>query len=147
MSGTWFAPIQISNETLVRLLLQTLLSPPVDGHTDDELQSMINEILLLYPDDPALGTPFGTGSGTFDLSTTASRVSTICGPSADNCCSTPVLIHFVVGDVIVPLGAPVSSAARARSAHRRMATSLRIPAVGGHGSQIRWYVHTSRSGA
>ena len=62
MSGTWFAPIQISNETLVRLLFQTLLSPPVDGHTDDELQSMINEILVLYPDDPALGSPYNTGN-------------------------------------------------------------------------------------
>ncbi|KAL1699162.1 hypothetical protein EV121DRAFT_296433 [Schizophyllum commune] len=77
MSGTWFALTQISNETLVRLLLETLLSPIVDSHTDDELESMIDEILVLYPDDPALGTPFGTGSGTFDLSTTASRVSTI----------------------------------------------------------------------
>ncbi|KAL1725709.1 Alpha/Beta hydrolase protein [Schizophyllum commune] len=77
--GTWFAPIQISNETLARLLLQTLLSPTVNGHTDDELQSMINEILVLYPDDPALGSPYNTGNETFGLSSTYKRVSAILG--------------------------------------------------------------------
>ncbi|KAL1661814.1 Alpha/Beta hydrolase protein [Schizophyllum commune] len=77
--GTWFAPTQVSNETLVRLLLQTLLSPPVDGHTDDELQSMIDEILALYPDDPALGSPYNTGNETFGLSSTYKRVSAILG--------------------------------------------------------------------
>ena len=77
MSGTWFAPTQVSNETLVRLLLQTLLSPPVDGHTDDELQSMIDEILALYSDDPALGSPYNTGNETFGLSSTYKRVSAI----------------------------------------------------------------------
>ena len=82
MSGTWFAPIQISNETLVRLLLQTLLSPTVDGHTDDELQSMIDEIFVLYPDDPALGSPYNTGNETFGLSSTYKRVSAIRKSSA-----------------------------------------------------------------
>ncbi|KAI5832220.1 alpha/beta-hydrolase [Schizophyllum commune Tattone D] len=77
--GTWFAPTQVSNETLVRLLLRTLLSPPVDGHTDDELQSMIDEILALYPDDPALGSPYNTGNETFGLSSTYKRVSAILG--------------------------------------------------------------------
>ncbi|KAL1742655.1 Alpha/Beta hydrolase protein [Schizophyllum fasciatum] len=77
--GTQFAPAAIKNETLVRLLLKTLLSPPVDGHTDAELQATIDQILDLYPDDPALGSPYNTGNETFGLSSQYKRVASILG--------------------------------------------------------------------
>ncbi|KAI5890950.1 alpha/beta-hydrolase [Schizophyllum commune H4-8] len=62
--GTWFAPAQISNDTLLRLSRQKLLSPTVGGRSDNEMQ---DEILALRPDDTTLGSPYGTDSGTFDL--------------------------------------------------------------------------------
>ena len=68
---------------------------------------MSDEILALYPDDLVLGSPYDTGSGTFDLSSTHQRFSAIRKSSADDRCSTPVLIHFDSGDDIVPIGAPV----------------------------------------
>ena len=38
---------------------------------------MINTILQMYPDDPAVGSPFGTGNETFGLSSQFKRAAAI----------------------------------------------------------------------
>ncbi|KAI3609050.1 extracellular triacylglycerol lipase precursor, partial [Moniliophthora roreri] len=44
---------------------------------DPELDNAVNTVLRLYPDIPALGSPFNTGNETFGLSTTYKRLSAI----------------------------------------------------------------------
>lgn len=77
--GTQFTPTAAGNELLVRAALTVTQSPTVDGHTDAELQSAIDEILALYPNDPALGSPYGTGNETFGLSPQYKRLAAIFG--------------------------------------------------------------------
>ncbi|KAI4519789.1 alpha/beta-hydrolase [Schizophyllum commune Loenen D] len=120
--GTWFAPAQISIYTLLRLLLEMLLSPT---------------ILALYPDDPALGSPYDTGSETFDLSSTS---------GADNRCSTPVLIHFEVGDDIIPLGAPVLQRGSSKVGAPTYGYLLADPRLD-HGVDVRYMFHNLTNAA
>ena len=40
---------------------------------------MINTILQMYTDDPAVGSPFGTGNETFGLSSEYKRVAAMLG--------------------------------------------------------------------
>lgn len=40
-------------------------------------QTIIDEILQLYPNDPALGAPFGTGNETFGLNPEFKRVAAV----------------------------------------------------------------------
>ena len=42
-------------------------------------QADMQKILTLYPDDPALGSPFGTGNETFGLSSQFKRASALLG--------------------------------------------------------------------
>jgi len=61
--GTNFVDASLNyTTTVVSLGLQGEFSPPV--LSDD----LIDELLLLYPNIPALGCPFGTGNDTFGLS-------------------------------------------------------------------------------
>ncbi|KAJ7050195.1 extracellular triacylglycerol lipase precursor, partial [Mycena amicta] len=78
--GTSFTPPTIGSADEMRaILLQSVLRtssntsavPPV------ELQNAVEELLELYPDDPALGSPFNTGNQTFGLSSTFKRASAI----------------------------------------------------------------------
>ncbi|KAJ7677463.1 esterase 1 [Mycena rosella] len=52
-------------------------SPPLV--TAAELSSKIDEILALYPDDPALGSPYNTGNETFGLNSGWKRATAIFG--------------------------------------------------------------------
>jgi acetylcholinesterase len=63
-----------STQALVDLLKFWTIGLKNDPVAQDAL---INKLLELYPDDPALGSPFGTGSETFGRSATWKRGSAI----------------------------------------------------------------------
>ncbi|KAK7040282.1 hypothetical protein VNI00_009749 [Paramarasmius palmivorus] len=50
-----------------------------DGTGDSALQAAANQVLQLYPDVPALGSPFNTGNETFGLSSQYKRSAAITG--------------------------------------------------------------------
>ncbi|KAF8172960.1 extracellular triacylglycerol lipase precursor [Mycena galopus ATCC 62051] len=54
--------------------LTTMFTPAV---SEANLNASIAELLVLYPDDPALGSPFGTGNQTFGLSPVFKRLNAI----------------------------------------------------------------------
>ncbi|KAJ7584647.1 extracellular triacylglycerol lipase precursor [Mycena floridula] len=67
------------------LIDETLLSnfsPPVEGVNMSTLTASIAKVLKLYPNDPALGSPFNTGNETFGLSRGYKRASAILGDLA-----------------------------------------------------------------
>ncbi|KAI0753756.1 extracellular triacylglycerol lipase precursor [Fomes fomentarius] len=78
--GTSFTPTTISTEQeLVQLLTIEdfpFADPPPTFEQD------VATLLELYPDDPTLGSPFGTGNETFGLSSTYKRASAIIGDAS-----------------------------------------------------------------
>ncbi|ESK81105.1 extracellular triacylglycerol lipase precursor [Moniliophthora roreri MCA 2997] len=75
--GTIFAsPVNTTNEETLReaLIANFTLSP---GSSTPDLDNAVDTVLKLYPDIPALGSPFNTGNETFGLSTTYKRLSAI----------------------------------------------------------------------
>ena len=74
-SGTGVAISAITSEKEVHDLIVALLSPPIVAPSD--LDDVIQNILRLYPDIPALGSPFGTGNSTFGLSSVYKQTSAI----------------------------------------------------------------------
>ncbi|EEB93867.1 hypothetical protein MPER_07425, partial [Moniliophthora perniciosa FA553] len=83
--GTLFSlPVNTTNEEALRraLISNFTLSP---GSSTPDLDDAVDTILKLYPDIPALGSPFNTGNETFGLSTTYKRLSAI---------YTDMMFHF-----------------------------------------------------
>ncbi|KAJ6611553.1 Alpha/Beta hydrolase protein [Mycena sp. CBHHK59/15] len=64
-AGTIFTPTTINSTDELVERLTTMFTPAV---SEADLNASIAELLVLYPDDPALGSPFGTGNQTFGLS-------------------------------------------------------------------------------
>ncbi|KAF7365800.1 Carboxylic ester hydrolase [Mycena venus] len=80
--GTLFVPqvpMQSYSSDMIKAALTQLYSPPVPSVTDDELSDKIDELLMLYPDDPALGSPYNTGNETFGLPSGWKRSTSIFG--------------------------------------------------------------------
>ncbi|KAJ7053417.1 extracellular triacylglycerol lipase precursor [Mycena amicta] len=78
--GTTFtSPTIGSAAELHALLLDSVVrtSSNISAVPSVELQNAVDELLKLYPDDPALGSPFNTGNQTFGLSSTFKRASAI----------------------------------------------------------------------
>ncbi|KJA13649.1 hypothetical protein HYPSUDRAFT_195686 [Hypholoma sublateritium FD-334 SS-4] len=63
--GTFFTPATALTEADIRASLIFNLTPSVVP--ESVLQSTVDRILELYPDDPSLGSPFNTGNNTFGL--------------------------------------------------------------------------------
>ncbi|KXN82865.1 Lipase 2 [Leucoagaricus sp. SymC.cos] len=78
--GTAFTFPSIDSETQIRDTLIANFSPP--AVSEFRLESTIDKILQLYPDIPALGSPFNTGNDTFGLSTQFKRAAAILGDTA-----------------------------------------------------------------
>ena len=74
--GALFAPQTIDSTAEVQDILTALVSPPVVS--PETLAATIARVLELYPDVPALGSPFGTGDETFGLSSEYKRYAAIC---------------------------------------------------------------------
>ncbi|OSD07125.1 esterase 1 [Trametes coccinea BRFM310] len=80
--GTFFTPAGVSSdaqieEFLVAAALPFQPPPPPPAVTD-----VIAEVLQLYPNDPTVGCPFGTGNETFGLSSEYKRLAAIAGDSS-----------------------------------------------------------------
>ena len=76
--GTAFInPVPITDEELKWGLVAThsQVPPPVPAST---LESTIDRLLQLYPDDPTVGSPFGTGNETFGMPSSFKRQAAIC---------------------------------------------------------------------
>lgn len=81
--GALFTPQNINSteeisESLIIGSTPSLRSP-------EALAAAVNKILQLYPDIPALGSPFGTGNNTFGLSSQYKRFASICLLSQFSC--------------------------------------------------------------
>ena len=65
-----------ATQQLVTMLRSNLTPPAVPT---SEFDADVTELLKLYPDIPALGSPFGTGNETFGLSSQFKRASALNG--------------------------------------------------------------------
>jgi hypothetical protein len=70
-----FLPLTISSEEGIRQFITANYSPPLVPPT--ELDRAVNKLLELYPDIPALGSPYNTGDETFGLSSSFKRLSAL----------------------------------------------------------------------
>ncbi|KAJ7243603.1 extracellular triacylglycerol lipase precursor [Mycena haematopus] len=77
--GTLFTPTTVNSTEEINAQIITLSSPSVSPNT---LESSVLTLLQLYPDDPALGSPFNTGNNTFGLSSQFKRAAAIDGDVA-----------------------------------------------------------------
>ncbi|KAJ7465470.1 extracellular triacylglycerol lipase precursor [Mycena galericulata] len=80
--GTLFIdnPILLANTTVgVKETYVTQYSPPIPPETMDTLEAAVDTLLKLYPDIPALGSPYNTGNNTFGLGPEYKRSSAIFG--------------------------------------------------------------------
>ncbi|KAJ3864667.1 extracellular triacylglycerol lipase precursor [Lentinula novae-zelandiae] len=79
--GTSFIPPTVNYTTeLIMDLLVTNFSPPaVPSVSETQLENATMRLLELYPDVPALGSPFNTGNDTFGLSSGYKRVAALLG--------------------------------------------------------------------
>lgn len=70
MIGTLFTPPTGNYTTeLIESIIVTNFTPPaVPSVSESQIKAAAARILELYPDDPALGSPFNTGNDTFGLS-------------------------------------------------------------------------------
>ncbi|KAF5361721.1 hypothetical protein D9758_007283 [Tetrapyrgos nigripes] len=79
--GTVFVdPTQNFTTNLVRHnIFRNLSTPFLETFEKKKFDNAVDRTLQLYPDDPSLGSPFGTGDNTFGLSPGFKRVSAISG--------------------------------------------------------------------
>jgi len=75
--GTIFTPTTTDNITDFVAFLKSLNEPETQG--PGSLDRAFDRVLELYPDDPAQGSPFGTGNQTFGLSPVFKRAAAILG--------------------------------------------------------------------
>lgn len=68
--------VNYTTEVIRAGLLERLVHPL--GYPNPGAEEAVDKILELYPDIPALGSPFGTGNETFGLSTGTKRIAAIC---------------------------------------------------------------------
>ncbi|KAF7762435.1 CAZyme family CE10 [Agaricus bisporus var. burnettii] len=75
--GTMFVPPKINSEEEIRQYIIANYSPPIVPPA--ELDRAVDKLLQLYPDIPALGSPFNTGDETFHLPSSFKRISALVG--------------------------------------------------------------------
>ncbi len=75
--GTLFAPVTINSAADVRAFIREL-AYGFAGNTSAQ-NNFIDKVLAEYPDDPAQGSPFGTGNETFGRSVSWKRAAAIIG--------------------------------------------------------------------
>ncbi|KAK7048593.1 carboxylic ester hydrolase [Favolaschia claudopus] len=81
--GTDFVPqiplIKYSTEFIKTSVTSLLYSPTLPGVSPKELSDQLDKLLALYPDIPALGSPYGTGNNTFGLDSGWKRIASLVG--------------------------------------------------------------------
>ncbi|KAL5489735.1 hypothetical protein ACEPAI_4567 [Sanghuangporus weigelae] len=80
--GTLFIPTAMNSSELLRIWIVSNLTAPGEIVTDDN--PIADEILSLYPNDPTLGSPFGTGNETFGLNPAFKQAAAAFGDLAFN---------------------------------------------------------------
>ncbi|RXK40883.1 hypothetical protein M231_01731 [Tremella mesenterica] len=70
--GTSFVPTSVTNETQVSMYIDSF--EPVPPNT-----TILQDLLQVYPDDPSLGSPYGTGNETFGLAPEFKQIASIFG--------------------------------------------------------------------
>jgi hypothetical protein len=75
MAGTVFTPADIASEQWVKDSIIANFTPPVGE--SQELVDVADKILELYPNVPALGSPYNTGNETFGLSSVYKQAAAI----------------------------------------------------------------------
>ena len=79
LTGTIFTPTTGSSTEEIRQTIIQSFSPPLVS--PDVLNATADKLLELYPDDPALGSPYGTGVQTFELPDGFKRQASLCTSS------------------------------------------------------------------
>lgn len=72
--GTLLGTPFVTSEDGVRDFIRSNFSAG-STESDEELEQAIDRLLELYPDNPALGSPFNTGNETFGLPKEYKRIS------------------------------------------------------------------------
>ncbi|KAL5529784.1 hypothetical protein ACEPAG_5771 [Sanghuangporus baumii] len=80
--GTLFVPTAINSSELLRIWIVSNSTVPGETVTDDN--PIADEILSLHPNDPTLGSPFGTANETFGLNPAFKQVAAAFGDLAFN---------------------------------------------------------------
>ncbi|KAI9061774.1 esterase 1 [Trametes sanguinea] len=80
--GTFFTPAGVSSDAQIEEFLVAAALPFQPPPPPPAVSAVIAEVLQLYPDDPTLGCPFGTGNETFGLSSEYKRLAAIAGDSS-----------------------------------------------------------------
>ncbi|KAL0947591.1 hypothetical protein HGRIS_013680 [Hohenbuehelia grisea] len=75
--GTVFSPSNVNSTEQVRQAIIASFTPSPLG--PESLSNAADRLLELYPDVPALGSPFGTGNETFGLSSQFKRIAALQG--------------------------------------------------------------------
>ncbi|KXN81465.1 Lipase 2 [Leucoagaricus sp. SymC.cos] len=78
--GTLFIPPTVNSEDQLREFIIANFSPPIVQ--PEQLENAATKLLQLYPDVPALGSPFNTGNNTFGLSSEFKRAAALQGDRA-----------------------------------------------------------------
>ncbi|KAJ8495360.1 hypothetical protein ONZ51_g1780 [Trametes cubensis] len=77
--GTQFVSTSLSSDDQLLQFLVNFIDPAESGSTPSAVQSAANGLMQLYPNDPAQGSPYGTGSNTFGLGSEYKRAAAIAG--------------------------------------------------------------------
>ncbi|KAJ4485298.1 esterase 1 [Lentinula aciculospora] len=79
--GTIFIPStgNYTTEVITDIIVANFSPPAVSSISEDQLENAAAHLLELYPDIPALGSPYNTGNDTFGLSPGYKRVSALFG--------------------------------------------------------------------
>ena len=79
-TGTHFTPTNLATDAQVLEFLTEFDQP--FSTPSQKFQDDMQRLLQLYPDNPALGCPFGTGNETFGLSSQYKRAAAIIGDAS-----------------------------------------------------------------
>ncbi|KAI9069321.1 esterase 1 [Trametes sanguinea] len=77
--GTQFVSTSLASDDQLTQFLINFIDPAQTGSTPSAVETAANGLLGLYPDDPAQGSPYGTGSNTFGLGSEYKRAAAIAG--------------------------------------------------------------------
>ncbi|KAF9483541.1 esterase 1 [Pholiota conissans] len=77
--GTLFAPQDTNSTKQTRNIVINFSVPSLQIPPSKELNDTTNKLLELYPEDPAFGSPFGTGNQTFGLNPEFKRWAAVFG--------------------------------------------------------------------
>jgi hypothetical protein len=77
-AGTIFVPRKFQTEDISTWLSANYTPSPLGS---DALSAGVDKVMSLYPDDPSLGSPFGTGNETFGAGPGYKRGSAVCTSS------------------------------------------------------------------